>query len=51
MSVGALGTLRPRSAFSATRQAGAWRSLEGGGDWSDDLMSMCEGERPVDCEG
>ena len=21
------------------------------GGWSDDLMSMCEGERPVDCEG
>ena len=22
-----------------------------GGGWSDDLMSMCKGERPVDCEG
>ena len=50
MSVGALGTLSPRSAFFCN--APSWGvAFPGGAGWSDDLMTMCEGERPVDCEG
>ena len=49
MSVEALGTPSSRSAFFSN--APSWGLAFPGGGWSDDLMLMCEGERPVDCEG